>query len=118
MNLGPPDSAPSLAVDTTSSSPLLLPSSGVGYHLRGANAVKRWKAQQLRLVWRQPQRQWWAAAAVKPRLLGHANGWLACSSHPSAAACRAQRIGAWAEMKVAGSAGDVPLKSGRTPPAH
>jgi hypothetical protein len=40
MNLGPPDSAPSLAVDTTSSSPLLLPSSGVGYHLRGPGAAK------------------------------------------------------------------------------
>ena len=39
MNLGPPDSAPSLAVDTTSSSPLLLPSSGVGYHLLAQNSI-------------------------------------------------------------------------------
>lgn len=34
MNLGPPERAPSLAVVTTSSRPLLLPSSAVGYHLR------------------------------------------------------------------------------------
>ncbi len=36
MNLGPPERAPSLAVVITSSSPFVLPSSGVGYHLQRA----------------------------------------------------------------------------------